>query len=166
VRESLFAWLPALEGAAVLDLFAGTGALGIEALSRGARRAVFVERARPALDALRANLATLGLEGQGRVLAGGVQAAVARLGREGERFDAIFLDPPYAAGEAQAALAAVARSGLLAPAGTLVLETSWRHPPGDVPGLAAARQRRYGETLVVCYVPGTLPGAGEGGATG
>jgi 16S rRNA (guanine966-N2)-methyltransferase len=154
VRESLFARLGALEGAAVLDLYAGTGALGIEALSRGAARAVFVERARPALASLEANLAELDLRERARVLRGDVCAAVARLAREGERFDLVLADPPYGASDLADALAALAASALLAPEGTLVLETSWRHPPADPRGLVRVDERRYGETLVLWYARG------------
>lgn len=161
VRESLFARLGDVEGAAVLDLFAGTGALGIEALSRGAARAVFVERARPALAALEENLAELSLGESARVLRADVRAALGRLSRERERFGLVFLDPPYGAGDGAEALREVARLGLLAPAGTLVLETSWRHPPGDVPGLARAWERRFGETLVLCYVREPGPAGGR-----
>jgi 16S rRNA (guanine(966)-N(2))-methyltransferase RsmD len=166
VRESVFARLGDFEGAAVLDLFAGTGALGIEALSRGAARAVFVERARPALAALEANLADLELAGTARVLRTDARAALGRLARERECFDVVFLDPPYGEEEADEALREVARQGLLAPRGTLVLETSWRHPPGDVPGLARAGERRFGETLVLCYVrdPGPAGGRKEDGS--
>jgi 16S rRNA (guanine966-N2)-methyltransferase len=152
VRESLFAWLPDLAGGEVLDLYAGTGALGIEALSRGARRATFVERARPPLDALRANLADLDLAGSTRVLASDVRAALGRLARESARYDAIFVDPPYGAADALDALLAIGREGLLSPEGTLVFETSRRHPPGDVAGLLRAEERHYGDTIVVCYV--------------
>jgi 16S rRNA (guanine(966)-N(2))-methyltransferase RsmD len=148
----VFARLAGLPGARVLDLYAGTGALGIEALSRGAARAVFVERAKPALAALEANLAELALGARSRVLRAEVGAALRRLEREREPFDLILLDPPYAAPEVASLLAAIPRGGLLAPEGTLVLETSWRHPPGDVPGLRREDERRYGETLVVCYV--------------
>lgn len=145
----------------VLDLFAGTGALGIEALSRGASRAVFVERARPALASLEANLAELELGAAARVLRGEARGALARLARERESFDLVFLDPPYGAAEGMEALRDVARHELLAPAGTLVLETSRRHPPGDVAGLACAGERRYGETVVWCYVREPGPSAGE-----
>lgn len=105
VREALFSMLGSLDGASVLDLFAGTGALGIEALSRGAAQAVFVERDRLALSALRANLAALGLGAEGGEPQVQVRArdAVAALGgaiEQGETYDLVFLDPPYAqAGE-------------------------------------------------------------------
>jgi 16S rRNA (guanine966-N2)-methyltransferase len=152
VRESLFAWLPDLSGTAVLDLYAGTGALGIEALSRGAARAVFVERGRPALAALAANLADLELGTATRVLRTDVRAALGRLARESGRYDAIFMDPPYGAKDAIDALRAIGRDGLLAPEGMLVFETSRRHPLGDVEGLMLAEERGYGDTIVVCYV--------------
>ena len=152
VRESVFGRLPDLEGARVLDLFAGTGALGIEALSRGAASAAFVERARPALACLEENLAGLGLAERARVVRGAVLPALARLAREGARFDLVLMDPPYGAPDAAPALHALARTGLLAPAGTLVLETSRRHPPDRVPGLALADERLYGDTLVARYV--------------
>jgi len=153
VRESLFARLRDLSGARVLDLYAGTGALGIEALSRGAAAAVFVERARPALACLEANLESLAAGARARVLRADVRAGLARLAREGARFELVLVDPPYGAADAAQALADVARLALLAPAGTLVLETSRRHPPGRVPGLALADERRYGDTLVARYVP-------------
>ena len=163
VRESVFARLPALAGARVLDLYAGTGALGIEALSRGAARVVFAERARPALACLEENLASLGLAERARVLRGDVRAALARLHREGARFDLVLMDPPYGAEDAPHALRDLGRTGLLADGGTLVLETSRRHPPERVPGLAVADERRYGDTLVVRFVPeGTA--AGEAGS--
>lgn len=159
MRESLFARLGDLSGAAVLDLFAGSGALGIEALSRGADRAVFAERARPALACLAANLADLGLAAASRVLRGDVSAALRRLARERERFDLVLMDPPYGAAGLSLALGDVVRGGLLAPEGTLVLETSWRHPPGVTAGLERVDERRYGETLVVCYALGPAESA-------
>lgn len=96
VRETLFNWLMAhVGGARVLDLFAGTGALGLEALSRGAAEAVFVERDAGLAAALRANIARLGQEGRARVIVGDAREAVATL--DG-RFDLVFIDPPFAAG--------------------------------------------------------------------
>jgi 16S rRNA (guanine(966)-N(2))-methyltransferase RsmD len=163
VRESLFARLRSLAGARVLDLFAGTGALGIEALSRGAAETTFVERARPALACLAANLASLGLDERARIVRGDVRGALARLAREGARFDLVLLDPPYGSPDAVPALRAVAEGALLAPGGTLVLETSRRHPPERVPGLALADERRYGDTIVARYVreDGTRDARGE-----
>jgi 16S rRNA (guanine966-N2)-methyltransferase len=143
-REALFSMLESrlgsLEGLAVLDLFAGSGALGIEALSRGAARALFVERDPAAIRAIRANLARLGAQAQGDVLA----ADAARLGPAPARFDLVLLDPPYGAGLAGPALERLVRSGWLAPGGWLSVETA----PGEglaLPqGLALAAERRHG----------------------
>lgn len=163
VRESVFAWLGRCTDARVLDLYAGTGALGLEALSRGASNAVFVERSASAARALRENLQALGLAGRGRLRRAPVRAALRALGREGARFDLVLLDPPYAAGEAEGALAALLEAGVLAPEGRVVLECDRRHPPGDVPGLAPAGERRYGETLVRRFERAGDARAGRGG---
>jgi 16S rRNA (guanine966-N2)-methyltransferase len=97
LRETLFNVLaPRLEGAVVADLYAGSGAVGIEALSRGAKDAVFVERAEPALKAIRANLAALGIRGGYAIEARGVAAGLRRLCETGRRLNAVVLDPPYA----------------------------------------------------------------------
>jgi len=99
LRETLFNVLaPRIEGADFLDLYAGSGAVGIEALSRGAARVVFVERAQAALKVLRSNLEKLGLSSSCRVETGSVMAYLRREhAEEGARFDVVFLDPPYAA---------------------------------------------------------------------
>jgi 16S rRNA (guanine(966)-N(2))-methyltransferase RsmD len=94
LRETLFNVLaPRIEGAAFLDLYAGSGAVGLEALSRGAQSATFVERAQPALKALRANLAALGIASEFRIHAGTVASFLR--GCRGDAFDIVFLDPPY-----------------------------------------------------------------------
>jgi 16S rRNA (guanine966-N2)-methyltransferase len=152
VRESLFAVLGDLSGSRVLDLYAGTGALGIEALSRGAEAVDFVERAPASLSALRANLESLGLAASTRVVRADVRAGLRRLAREGRRYDLVLLDPPYGAGAADAALAGLAESGLLAPGATVVVETARRHPVVAVPGLAVVDARSYGDTLVTRLV--------------
>lgn len=173
VREALFSSLGHIGGALVLDLFSGTGALGIEALSRGARRAVFVESAGPALAALRDNLAALGLEDVARVVPLRVDRALDRLAGEAASlgraeagsgsFDLVFLDPPYAA-VAEAAEAAARLAGpldLLAPAGRVILEHGSRAPAPAIEGLAAPVTRRYGDTSVSFYartLPSPVPG--------
>lgn len=164
VREALFAWLGDLAGARVLDLYAGTGALGIEALSRGAARVVFVERSQAALGVLRRNLASLGLEGspEVRVLRDDAARAARRLGREGERFDLALLDPPYASDELSRALAALVEAGVLSPTAEVVVEASRRHPVPAVAGLALRDARRYGDTLVARLGPVPAESA-EGG---
>jgi pantetheine-phosphate adenylyltransferase len=149
VREALFARLGALEGARVLDLFAGSGALGIEALSRGALEAVFVERAGAAIAVVRENLAALGLAGAARVVRGDVPAVLRRLARDGLRFELALLDPPYAeAGVLEQALRELATSGILAPGAIVVAETSRRSALPAVDGLVVLDARRYGDTVV------------------
>ncbi len=122
-RETLFSMLVSRLGSfeelKVADLFAGSGALGIEALSRGAAIATFVEQDRAAVKAIEANLAALG--GSGRAV---IRAASALKLPPGERFDLIFADPPYADGAGQAVIAAVAAAGWLAPGGWLTIETT------------------------------------------
>lgn len=153
VREALFSSLGDLTGALVCDLYAGTGALGIEALSRGARRAVFVESARPALAVLRENLASLGLGDAARVVPLPVERALELL-RDDAPFDLALLDPPYAALAKAAAAAArfAGPLGLLAPTGRLVLEHARRDPAPVIAGLTCAATRAYGDTAVSLYL--------------
>ncbi len=160
VREALFARLGALEGAHVLDLYAGTGALGIEALSRGAAAAIFVERAAASLTVLIANIANLDLEREARVLRGDALATIRRLGRSGARFDLVLADPPYASDDAGPVLAALRDAQIVSEQGTVVLETSRRHPVPAVPGWRVASERRYGDTLVTELLPDRAVGSG------
>jgi 16S rRNA (guanine(966)-N(2))-methyltransferase RsmD len=169
VRESLFARLGALDDALVLDLYAGSGALGIEALSRGAAGAVFVDRSAACIATLRRNLEALGLADRAHVHREDAAGAVRRLAAAGRRFHLVLADPPYASDEASRVLDAVAGAGVLAPGGAVVIEVSRRHAPGPRPGLRLVDERRYGDTLVVRYEEGragaTRPGPeGKGGA--
>lgn len=151
VREALFAMLGDVGGASVLDLFAGTGALGIEALSRGAARALFVERDRAALRALRANLDALGLHGpRADVRAGDALRVLRDAQKRRETYDLVLVDPPYArAGELEGALAELL-PGVLSRAGGRVAVESDRRAPLEL-ALAALRERRYGDTLIAIY---------------
>jgi 16S rRNA (guanine966-N2)-methyltransferase len=151
MRVTLFDILgPSVAGIRVLDLFAGTGAVGIEALSRGAARAVFVERDRAALRALRANLAALGLGRQAaRVVAGDVLAVLPVLEGSEAPVELVFVDPPYAGEAAGRTLAALAGSPLLASGARVVVQHSVRAPMPVPPGLVAAREpRRFGDTAL------------------
>jgi 16S rRNA (guanine966-N2)-methyltransferase len=160
VRESTFARLGSLEGAAVLDLYAGTGALGIEALSRGATSLVCVERSRSTLAVLRANLAALELDSMARVVARDVLDAVRGFGRAGDRFDLVLLDPPYRTGEAPGVLAALVTAGVLKAEATVVLERSRSHPVPAVAGLEVLDERRYGDTVISRFVRAAANEAG------
>jgi 16S rRNA (guanine(966)-N(2))-methyltransferase RsmD len=129
----------------VLDLYAGTGALGVEALSRGARRAVFVERDHTALVVLRRNLRELGLEDRSTVIGAEVCGALRRLASRPERFSWVFLDPPYAK-ETEGVLAELS-GDLLTPCAVVIVEHDRRHQPAvSVGGLFLTDRRTYGDT--------------------
>jgi 16S rRNA (guanine966-N2)-methyltransferase len=154
VRESLFAHLEhraSFVGQRVLDAFAGTGALGIEALSRGAAEAVFVERAAPVRAVLVTNLEVLGVAAEARVLRADARSALRRLAAAGERFDRVFLDPPYGS-EALAEVLPLA-AALLAEGGELWVESDRRDPLPSTPGLAILDARQYGDTSVTGFAP-------------
>lgn len=153
VREAVFNSLNslgAIDEAVVLDLFAGTGALGIEALSRGAARAVFIERNAKARAVIEANLASTGLAGQGTVVAG---TAEDHLDRVGEAVDLVLADPPYGYEGWDDLLARIERR--LSPGGLVVIES--RRPVALPPGWVAERVKSYGGTLVTFVRPPTSP---------
>ncbi len=138
-------WAPDLAGARVLDLFAGSGALGLEALSRGAAFALFVDSDPAARGAIRANAEALGVMGITRIH----RRDAALLGEKpaglGAPFDIAFLDPPYGRGLAAPALARLAAGGWLAPGAVAVVETGRDEPDPAVEGYALADSRAYGE---------------------
>lgn len=151
VREALFAALGPLHGEVVLDLFAGTGALAIEALSRGAARAVLVERDPQALAALQANLAALGIErGCAEVRRGEALRLLRTARARAETYDLVFVDPPYRHVDAFGAELAAALPPLLAPHARVVVERGRRSAPPQI-GLAIERERRYGDTVVTIH---------------
>lgn len=156
VKEALFAVLGgAVEGAAFLDLFAGTGSVGIEALSRGAEQAVFVERGRQAGRILRRNLQLTGLAGRAKVVQDDVFKFIAREKESEESFDFIYVAPPQYKGlwvkTLQALDKALEKSALLAEGGQVIVQI---HPkeyePLSLKNLALREQRRYGSTLL-CF---------------
>ena len=153
VREALFSILGAsVEDASVLDLFAGSGALGLEALSRGAARAVFVEAAPVSIGALHKNIQRLGAE-VARVARGRVEDTLPRLARDGETFDLVFLDPPYNKGLAGEILARLGAGPLLRPGARVVAEHEADLSPPEIleGGLTRDDSRRYGDTVLTFY---------------
>ncbi|WP_324667622.1 16S rRNA (guanine(966)-N(2))-methyltransferase RsmD [Geochorda subterranea] len=131
-----------------LDLFAGSGSVGIEALSRGARRVVFVEQDRRALEALLANLRRTGLEAGAEVRHQPVERALVDLADGGGRFDVIFADPPYEQGLVEATVRRVVASGIVREGGLLVVQHSAREQPLPPAGWRIRRQVPFGETQV------------------
>ncbi|HEY3803777.1 MAG TPA: 16S rRNA (guanine(966)-N(2))-methyltransferase RsmD [Kofleriaceae bacterium] len=149
VREALFAILGSIEGARVLDLFAGSGALGIEALSRGADHATFVDYSRPALRVLAGNLEELGLTGRAAVIAGDAVQIAAR--PPPQPWQLVLVDPPYASDLAVRAVQAIPRASC-APGMRVVIEHDRRHAPPEALGdLLRTDHRRYGDTLLSFY---------------
>jgi 16S rRNA (guanine(966)-N(2))-methyltransferase RsmD len=155
VKQTLFAILePELRGATFLDLFAGSGAAGIEALSRGAAHATFVDQDHGATRIIKANLQLTGLADRATVTRGDVLAWLRDPARTGEPpRDVVLLDPPY--WDADVLTAALEALGpLLAPTARVVAKHFWRDaPPARVGLLASDRERRFGETALTFYRP-------------
>ncbi len=152
-RETLFNVLqPVLEDARVLDLFAGTGALGLEALSRGARCATFVDQQRKVVEALRANIASCDLEAECNVIVADYRAALRRLGAtDSEPFDLVFADPPYGSGRGAECLARLQTHGLCADDARIVLEQREDEAIELPAPWALVRQLRVGDTVfLIC----------------
>lgn len=165
VREAVFAILGEdVKGSVVLDLFAGTGAMAIESLSRGAAGAVLVESSPIALTALRTNLATLEAEGA-LCLPLDYREAVRRLSAKGRTFDLVFLDPPYGKGLVGRSAELLSRAGILAPGAVVVVERASRDPLETLPPEWRERaDRRYGDTRITLFdIPGPLGQAPTGG---
>ncbi|HWQ62185.1 MAG TPA: 16S rRNA (guanine(966)-N(2))-methyltransferase RsmD [Negativicutes bacterium] len=150
VKESLFAILAGrIPEAAVADLFAGTGNLGLEALSRGASSAVFVDASPSSIALIRDNAARTGLQDRAEIVRRDALAAVDRFARAGRTFDLIFCDPPYNRGLAAAVLERIDAGNILSPGGTVIIEHS-RHErlPDSLVNLTVSRTEHYGETTV------------------
>jgi 16S rRNA (guanine966-N2)-methyltransferase len=156
VREAIFDILgPAWTFPRVLDLFAGTGSLGIEALSRGAEEAVFVEQGKGALTVLKGNLKALGLKARSWVLPLSAKKGIAVLGERGEVFDLIFMDPPYGKDMVGKTVDEIVRRGILAATGVIVAEHASRDRILPPLGLELSQQRRYGDTTVSFFHKGS-----------
>ncbi len=154
VRQTVFDWLaPTIIGARCLDLFAGSGALGLEALSRGAQAVTFVEREHAAAEAIRAHLATLKCDGGTVVIADAVGALQSLRGP----FDVAFVDPPFESTLRRKTLDALAASALLAPAAHVYLEGPAEEAPSLPPGWSVHRSKRAGNVGYHLLVVGPAP---------
>lgn len=153
LKKSLFDVLARkLEDARVLDLYAGAGGLGLEALSRGASHAIFVERRRRACDALHRNIEELGLESCTEVIKSDVRAALAALRGRRERFELVFADPPYQSGAAGELLDALGADGVLSAGGLVAVEHHHKTELGASYGLLdRSRQLRTGESCLTFF---------------
>ena len=150
VKEALFSIIQfEIPGAKVLDLFGGTGQLGIEALSRGAASAVFVDAAEPACKLIRENLKRTKLDQQGRVIRGDY---LDFLKRNREQFDIIFMDPPYAEVFLENAIKKITEIDILQSGGIIVAERPvGKDLPWDFPGYTRSKDYKYGKTLLTLY---------------
>lgn len=154
VRKAVFDTLQgAFEGKRVLELFSGTGALGFEALSSGAREAIWVDSDDIQVEAIEKTISDLGLQDSGRVICLDVFRTLETLIRGGQSFDLIFLDPPYHQGLGQKALKVISQSGLVQEGSILVLEThKTEDPPETVGRLQSVKTKKHGDTKITFYL--------------
>lgn len=150
VKESIFNILGGQwEGVRVLDLFAGTGSLGLEAASRGAEEVVFIEKSRPALDLLKKNISLCGFDSNAVVLPMSVPRGLTLMGQRRRVFHLIFADPPYDRGWVERAIAQILIHRVLTEDGLVVIEHGPNEPPAQRHGkLAILQQKTYGETTI------------------
>ncbi len=159
VRESLFSILGSASDLRVLDLFAGSGGLGLEALSRGAKRVVFCDQNQAALKTLKENLDDLKMAQQAEVIRADSLALLRRLAKASRQFDWIFIDPPYASDLAEQALQWLGESDLLHTDGQLIVEHDKRLTMLEQIGtLQRTDTRRYGDTCVSFFEHEKIPG--------
>ena len=154
VRASIFSRLGSrleFDGLNVLDLFAGSGALGIEALSRGAASATFVDQAGAAIRAIQANLEKFDLKPRTQTVCAEVVSALRKLAAQQAKFDLVFLDPPYQSGAAAAALELLVEFDLLKPGAWLIAELSRREAAPDIAGLSSESVATLGDHRLALY---------------
>jgi 16S rRNA (guanine(966)-N(2))-methyltransferase RsmD len=140
-----------LDDARVLDLFAGSGSLGIEALSRGAARVVFVDKSRDALDVIRGNLAALGLEDRAEVVGSDTLRALDALSSRGDKFDLVFIDAPYAHDNSAEILERIGTLDVLAPGGWVVVRQAGRADKISPAGLDEVSVATLGGHRIALY---------------
>lgn len=151
VREALFNILQGqIEGTVMLDLYGGSGAVALEAVSRGASAAVICDQSRDAVAVIRKNVAALACQDQVTVLQMKDMSALERLEKEEKTFDFIFLDPPYKL-DTTDVLVRISAGALLCPGGKAVLEHAASNPAAEIPGLRLLSTRKYRDTCLTFY---------------
>jgi len=148
VKEAIFNILFDVTGLRVLDLFAGTGSMGIEALSRGAAFAIFIDDYVQAIELIKKNLERCGLSDRANVFKSRVGPAIRRLERKGRSFDIIFVDPPYLKNLVNPTLEKLTTSALVSPSSIIIVEHHPKEPIKPIDGLALTDTRHYGQTDV------------------
>jgi 16S rRNA (guanine966-N2)-methyltransferase len=153
VKEAIFSMIgPYFDGGLGLDLFAGTGGLGIEALSRGADRVIFIDMEKTSIQVIEDNLKTLGFKEQAEVYRNEAQRALQVLGRRGLKFDLIFLDPPYKMKQVDELLLLMEQMGMIQDHATVLVEHEAGHAYADEIGRFKVRKRTvYGDTAIAIY---------------
>lgn len=153
IKESLFNIIAGdIPESDFLDLFGGSGGIGIEALSRGAASAVFVDQSQESIDVIKYNLDRARLSERAEVIRGNALSVISSLGARGRRFDIIYMDPPYSMGLAQAALEAVYSLRLLKPHGFIAVEQANTEPPVEAEGFTVSRIKDYGRTTRITFL--------------
>jgi len=148
VKESLFDILPPMDGISFLDLYAGTGNVGIEALSRGAKKVVFVEKVPLHLQTIKKNVDICGFKSGYRIIKNDAEKGIKLLAKEDAKFDIIFADPPYERGFVNKTVSFVGASGLIKKSGILAVEHSVREEAIGNDIFTLTDQRRYGDTII------------------
>lgn len=149
IKEALFATLYSVEGASFLDLYAGTGSVGMEALSRGARKSVFIEKDVRLTRALKKNVAQFDFGGASEIYTMEVKKGIRLMAERQERFDIVFADPPYGKGLAGATLELLSDGAIIAPGGIVIFQHAEAEPLRMHGGVfALTDQKRYGDTVL------------------
>ena len=153
VREAVFSMIAdVVPGASVLDIFAGSGAYGLEALSRGASECTFIEKYSNCSNVLKENITSLDLEGVSNVIVQDAEAAIKSLGENGIKFDLIFTDPPYKYNTNKKLLIMIYQYDILNPTGTLVVEHSAKEEvPQEEGDVSVYKQKTYGDTSISVF---------------
>ncbi|MBM4129282.1 MAG: 16S rRNA (guanine(966)-N(2))-methyltransferase RsmD [Nitrospira sp.] len=153
VREALFDILgDKIKGACFVDLYAGTGTVGLEALSRGAAKALFVETNRARIRTIRESVSRLGFNGKTVVVEGTAYGFLKRASAEKKTFDILFLDPPYGSEDIMRTLLFIGERGLLGEGGAVIVEHFFKRKlPEQVGELTMIRSYRYGDTILTIY---------------